>query len=103
MPRAQSVYAIVNAGFLFELKNDNVTVSNAFIVYGAINKNFTHAKKTEKLLTDKKLFDDETLQSAFKCLDLEIICDEAAPEPEPEQRKQLAIALFYKVRHACIY
>lgn len=97
MPRAQNAAAIVNAGFLFEMGGDLNTVMNATIVYGNINSQFTHAFVTEKLLDGKKLFDDGTLQLAFRSLETELRTDVDPPEAPPENRRQLAIALFYKV------
>ncbi|XP_066250858.1 xanthine dehydrogenase/oxidase-like [Euwallacea similis] len=95
MPRSQNAHAMVNAGFLFQLTNSGI-VQSAQIVYGAINPNFIHAKKTESLLKGKQLFDNTTLQSAFKSLDSELQPDWILPDPTPAFRKQLAINLFYK-------
>lgn len=97
MSRAQNVHAIVNAGFLMKLKDDNLTVSEATVVYGAINTDFLHAQKTEAFLKDKPLYDDATLQGAYKTLNEELDCDVHPPDPSPEARKALAISLFYKV------
>ncbi|KAK9891885.1 hypothetical protein WA026_017370 [Henosepilachna vigintioctopunctata] len=94
MPRAQNAHAIVNAGFVFQLK-DNI-VKKATIVYGHINPDFVHATATEKYLTGKELFNNYTLQGAFASLSKELKTDLVLPEPGPEFRKQLAIALFYK-------
>ncbi|XP_045464415.1 indole-3-acetaldehyde oxidase-like [Harmonia axyridis] len=95
MPRAQNAHALVNAGFLFEMNSEDM-VKNARIIFGNINPSFIHATKTEKYLIGKKLFDDDTLQGAFEKLSEELQPDVNPPEPEPEFRKQLAIALFYK-------
>ncbi|CAG9813286.1 unnamed protein product [Phaedon cochleariae] len=94
MPRSQNAHAIVNAGFLIKLNNN--IVEWARIVYGGINGHFIHAKKTEIILKGKNLFNNETMQTAFKSLDQEIQPDDAPPEPTPEFRKKLAISLFYK-------
>lgn len=96
MIRAQNTHAMVNAGFLIQLDRNSV-VSSATIVYGAINPNFVHAKAAEQYLVGKKLFDNGTLQGTFKELDQELKPDYVPPDPKPEFRKQLAIALFYKV------
>lgn len=96
MPRAQNAHAMVNAGFLVKL-DENSVVTQARIVYGAINPSFVHAERAEAYLTGKKLFDNETLQGTFKELDAEIQPDHVLPDPDPKFRKQLAIALFYKV------
>ncbi|XP_066141648.1 uncharacterized protein [Euwallacea fornicatus] len=95
MPRSQNAHAMVNAGFLFQLTNSGI-VQSAQIVYGGINPNFIHAEKTESLLKGKQLFDNTTLQSAFKSLDRELQPDWVLPDPTPAFRKQLAINLFYK-------
>ena len=97
MPRAQNTHANVNAGFLFQF-NTNGTLDSARIVYGNINPTFAHASETEKLLTGKNLFDNAVLQQAFASLLDELTCDLIPPDPSPEYRKQLAVALFYKVR-----
>lgn len=96
MIRAQNAHAMVNAGFLVQLDR-NGAVRNATVVYGAINPTFVHAKRAEKYLVGRKLFDNGTLQGTFKELDQEIRPDYVLPDPHPEFRKQLAIALFYKV------
>lgn len=95
MPRAQNAHAIVNAGFLVKLKDG--VVEKVSIVYGNINSKFIHATETEKFLVGKKLFDNNTLQGAYKLLEKEITPDHILPDPAPEFRRQLAIALFYKV------
>lgn len=97
MPRSQNTHAIINAGFNFKVKNDLNTIEEAKIIYGAINTTFTRAKITEKLLSGKQLFDDNTLQEAYQSLDSELQCDISPPDPSPDARKQLAISLFYKV------
>lgn len=95
MPRAQNAHAIVNAGFLYKLKDG--VVENASIVYGNINEKFIHATGTENYLKGKKLFDNATLQGAYGELSKELLTDDVPPDPTPAFRKQLAIALFYKV------
>lgn len=41
MPRKQNVHALVNAGFLFRINNDNYLVEERpVIVYGNISKTF---------------------------------------------------------------
>lgn len=95
MARAQNTHAIINAGFLFQLGNRN-KIRKATIVYGNINPNFTHAKKTESILLGRDLFDNNTLQKAYSTLNYELVAEEAAPEPLPERRKAIAIALLYK-------
>ncbi|XP_050507821.1 xanthine dehydrogenase isoform X1 [Diabrotica virgifera virgifera] len=95
MRRAQNAHALVNAAFLVELNSKNV-VQSATIVYGCINKDFIHASATEALLKGKTLFSNDTLQQVFDSLNKELDCDYAPPDPSPEFRKNLAIALFYK-------
>lgn len=95
MPRAQNAHALVNAGFCFKL-DSNKKVESATIVIGNINPQFIHATKTEEFLKGKELFNDDTLQGAFKTLEEELKPDFVLPEPEPEFRKQLSIALFFK-------
>uniref|UniRef100_A0A182IX03 Aldehyde oxidase n=1 Tax=Anopheles atroparvus TaxID=41427 RepID=A0A182IX03_ANOAO len=57
---------------------------------------FTHASRTEELLTGKKLFDNETIQQALITLASEIRPDWILPDASSEYRKHLAIALFYR-------
>lgn len=94
MPRAQNAHALVNAGFL--LKLNGMKVDSARIVYGGINPNFVRARGTEKFLAGKVLFDNNTLQGAYKVLDNELKPDYVLPDPPPDFRKFLAISLFYK-------
>ncbi|EFA13013.1 xanthine dehydrogenase/oxidase [Tribolium castaneum] len=95
MPRAQNSHAHVNAGFFFKFSTDSI-LESATIVYGNINPTFIHASESEKLLAGKNLFDNNTLQQVFATLSKELITDVIPPDPTPEFRKQLAIALFYK-------
>ncbi|KAF2900404.1 hypothetical protein ILUMI_05782, partial [Ignelater luminosus] len=95
MPRAQNAHALVNAGFLFKL-DANSNVQSARIVYGSINPEFVHAKNSEKYLIGKSLFDNNTMQTLFQTLDSELFPDYVLPDPSPEFRKKLAIALCYK-------
>ncbi|KAF2885005.1 hypothetical protein ILUMI_21179 [Ignelater luminosus] len=95
MPRAQNAHALVNAGFLLKLDDSN-KVESARIVYGSINPSFIHAQNSEAYLTGKNLFENETLQGVFETLDKELVPDFVLPDPPPEFRKQLAIALMYK-------
>ncbi|CAB3227920.1 unnamed protein product [Arctia plantaginis] len=96
MPRAQSVHAIVNAGFLYEIDKQTQIVKQARIVYGALSPNFIRACATESFLVGKQLFTNQTLQAALGVLDGELIVEENPPEPSVAYRKQLAKALFYK-------
>ncbi|KAK9891881.1 hypothetical protein WA026_017366, partial [Henosepilachna vigintioctopunctata] len=96
MPRAQNSHALVNAGFLYKLDSEN-KVQSANLVFGNINPEFIHATETEKFLIGKELFKNETLQGAFTLLAAEINPEPMLPEPEPEFRKQLSLALFFKV------
>ncbi|KAL3274968.1 hypothetical protein HHI36_019743 [Cryptolaemus montrouzieri] len=95
MPRAQNAHALVNAGFLYKLDSKN-TVLSASIVFGDINPEFIHASKTEQFLIGKELFNNDTLRGAFKTLAEEVKPDFILPDPHPEFRKQLSIALFFK-------
>lgn len=97
MPRSQNAHAIVNAGFLFKFKQNEQVLEKISIVYGNINPTFIHATKTEEALINKDPFLDDTLQLALMTLSSEINPEEALPEPSPEYRKILALALYYKV------
>nr|XP_023021560.1 indole-3-acetaldehyde oxidase-like [Leptinotarsa decemlineata] len=95
MPRAQNAHAMVNAGFLLELTNNN-TVKSARIVYGGINAQFIHAVNTENLIKGQILFDNNLLRRAYKSLNQELQPDHVVGDASPEYRKNLAISLFYK-------
>lgn len=95
MPRAQNVHAIINAGFLFKIKNEKVQSST--IVFGNINPLFIHATNTEKYFLNKNIFDNTVLQGAFSNLQKELNPDYILPNQKPEFRKKLAISLLYKV------
>ncbi|RXG55648.1 Indole-3-acetaldehyde oxidase [Armadillidium vulgare] len=58
---------------------------------------YTHAKKTEVLLTSKALSSDITIQAAIKSLGEEILPDVDPLNSSPEYRKSLSQALFYKI------
>ncbi|CAG9788241.1 unnamed protein product [Diatraea saccharalis] len=95
MPRSQNAHAIVNAGFLYKLNNNNIVLESR-IVFGGLSPQFIRALQTEQVLINKNLFENNTLQSAIKTLDKEIIVEENPPEPSAEYRKRLALGLFYK-------
>lgn len=118
MPRAQNSHAYVNAGFLLQTNDKRDRAIKATIVYGGIRpevsalllrekswKNlisfnffqFIHATKLEQYLSGgKDLFNNVTLQGATKVLSAELNPDWVLPDPSPDFRKNLAIALFYK-------
>lgn len=96
MPRSQNAAAIVNAAFLYHMK-DKETVTKASIVIGGLSKKFIHAEETEKYLLGKNIFTNEVLQEALKVLENEVIVEENPPEPSVDFRKKLALGLFYKV------
>ncbi|CAH0550009.1 unnamed protein product [Brassicogethes aeneus] len=94
MKRAQNTHANVNAGFHFGM-NKNI-VKSCTMVYGSINPHFVHATNTENYLKNKNLFDNKVLQESFKILSEELKAVDEPPEPSPEYRRDLAVALFYK-------
>ncbi|XP_073981070.1 uncharacterized protein isoform X1 [Rhodnius prolixus] len=97
MPRKQNVHALVNAGFLFRINNDNYLVEERpVIVYGNISKTFTHAYNTESYLTGKPLTNQETLKNALKILSKEIDPEKCPLKASPEYRRTLAVSLFYR-------
>lgn len=102
MPRSENSHAFVNAGFLYNLSTDNV-VKSARIVFGALSptnakSNYSRACATENFLIGKKLFTNETLTSAIKILEQELVVEYNPPDPSVEYKKNVAIGLFYKVR-----
>ncbi|KAF9801456.1 hypothetical protein SFRURICE_013236, partial [Spodoptera frugiperda] len=99
MPRSTNYHAIVNAGFLYQLNNQNKVISSR-IAFGGLSSSFTRATKTERFLVGKQLFTNDTLQSALKVLSDEIVVVENPPEPSVEFRRRLALGLFYKIQCA---
>nr|XP_049700673.1 uncharacterized protein LOC110380995 [Helicoverpa armigera] len=95
MPRSQNASALINAGFMYRLNKDN-TVKSAKIVFGALSPTFYRAKATEQFLVGKQLFINETLSSALKILNNELIVEDNPPAPSVEYRKKVALGLFYK-------
>lgn len=93
--RIQNAHAYVNAGFCIRLSKDGKVIS-ARICYAGIRPKFTHAVATEKLLHGRDLFTNSTLQLALNSLNNELKPDWVLPEAQPEYRKNLAIALFYR-------
>lgn len=100
MPRAQNAHAYVNAAFLIQFTETDV-VKNARIVYGGINPDFIHASNTEQYLVNKHLYDETTLRNVLEMLNSEIKPNETIEEVSPKYRKDLALALFYKVGYQC--
>ncbi|CAH2056999.1 unnamed protein product, partial [Iphiclides podalirius] len=97
MPRSQNAHAQVNAAFLYEFKTkEDETVKSARIVIGGLSAKFVHATNTEKILINKKLFTNETLQTALQVLEEEIIVQEIPGFLSPDYRKKCALGLFYK-------
>ncbi|XP_045537073.1 indole-3-acetaldehyde oxidase [Papilio machaon] len=94
MPRAQNAHAIVNAGFLFQLKSSNVT--SCCLVFGNISPDFIRAKETEGILKGLDLYKDESLQKALAKLSQEIVPKDFPTEPSAYCRKAIALGLFYK-------
>lgn len=100
MPRSQSAHAIVNAGFMYKL-NRNSIVNECRIVYGGLSPSFVRASATEAYLIGKNLFENMTLQTALRKLNMELVVTEYPAEPSIEYRKKLALNLFYKVSYSC--
>lgn len=99
MPRAQNAHAMLNAAFLFEftMNGNRKSVKSCRICYGGIHPQFIHAEKTEHLLTGvDNLYTNEHLQNAIVSLKDELRPDWVLPDPSPEYRKNLAIALLYR-------
>lgn len=97
MPRSQNAHAIVNAGFLYKYKNSNNRVTESRLVFGGLSASFSRARSTEIFLRNKVLFINETLRSAVRMLETELRVEEIPGETSVAYRKQLALALFYKV------
>lgn len=96
MPRAQSSFAIVNAGFLYKI-NQNHKVQESRVVFGGLSPSFVRAMKCEDILRNKDLFSNTTLQVAIRTLKQELIVSHDPPEYSVEYKTQLSLALFYKL------
>lgn len=96
MPRAQNAHAMINAGYLFEF-DESKAVKCCRICYGGVNPTFIHAEATEKLLTGvSDIYTNDMLKKVIKSLQNELQPDQILPDPSPDYRKTLAIALFYR-------
>lgn len=78
--------------------NEKHEVQHINIVYGSISRYFIHATKAEHYLIGKVLFRNNVLQDIFEILHAEINPEHLPPEPDEVFKRELAIALFYKVR-----
>ncbi|XP_011694377.1 PREDICTED: xanthine dehydrogenase 1-like isoform X1 [Wasmannia auropunctata] len=96
MPRAQNAHAHVNAGFLFKLDSKGTVLERPNIIFGGINKNFSHASNTELILVGKSILDNQVLKTALKTLHDELQPNHELPDYSPEFRRTLAEGLFYK-------
>ena len=68
------------------------------IIFGGIDTNFLHAKKTEKVLLDKSIIKNlrSTLKEALDTLHGEVYPNHVLPDYSPKFRKILAEGLFYR-------
>nr|XP_024214404.1 xanthine dehydrogenase-like isoform X2 [Halyomorpha halys] len=98
MPRRQNVHALMNAGFLFKIKESNkyTVEERPNIVFGSVGPNFVHASNTENLLRGKSLLNAQVLEEAKSTLSKEINPVDEPPEASPEYKRMLSIALFYR-------
>ncbi|XP_075976856.1 uncharacterized protein LOC142977054 [Anticarsia gemmatalis] len=94
MPKAQNAHAIVNAGFLYQIKKD--AVISCRIVYGGLSANFSRAYNTETYLRGKCIFTNKVLQGAIKVLDKELVVEKNLQQMSVEYRRYVSKALFYK-------
>ncbi|EAT42288.1 AAEL006163-PA [Aedes aegypti] len=97
MPRAQNAFALMNAAFLLKFDASKTITEEARICFGNISANFTRAEETERFLVGKTVFSNDSLQAVIKSLNAELQPDWILPESSAEYRKNLAIALFYKL------
>ncbi|KAK9496478.1 hypothetical protein O3M35_013241 [Rhynocoris fuscipes] len=98
MPRKQNVHALVNAGFLFRINRNynNYVEERPVIIFGHINRNFNHAYNAENYLTGKPLLNNNVLKYVLQILSSELKPEYDPVEADPEYRKKLAMALFYR-------
>lgn len=96
MSRAQNAQSIINGAFLFEFNSKKDKIISAKICFGGISTDFIHAEKLEKFLVDKNLFTNDNLQGAIQVLKDELKPEEIGDMPTPEDRRRIAISLFYK-------
>ncbi|XP_021694254.1 xanthine dehydrogenase 1 [Aedes aegypti] len=97
MPRAQNAFALMNAAFLLKFDASKTITEEARICFGNISANFTRAEETERFLVGKTVFSNDSLQAAIKSLNAELQPDWILPESSAEYRKNMSIALFYKL------
>lgn len=96
MPVAQNKHAYVNAGFLIETDTTTNRVKSARLCFGGINPTFTHARRTESLLSGRDLYTNQTLHVICQSLENELECNDDCELAAPAYRKRLAVGLFYK-------
>lgn len=96
MPRAQNVYAYVNAGFLFKFDKHFKVTEKPNIVYGGVSSTFVHADKTETYFIGKNLLDEKIFKAGISILAQEINPHEKGFNGSASYRKKLALNLFYK-------
>ncbi|KYN05923.1 Aldehyde oxidase 2 [Cyphomyrmex costatus] len=96
MPRAQNARAHVNAGFFFKIDIDGKVYDYPNIIFGGINKDFIHARKTEQMLLNKSVFDKKVLESSLQTLHNELLLDNVPPDFSQKFHSVLAEGLLYK-------
>ncbi|XP_055877626.1 uncharacterized protein LOC106059685 [Biomphalaria glabrata] len=94
-PRWQNAHAYVNAAFRLPAVGLDIK-GRPSLVYGGINADTEHALKTEEFLTNKTL-SDAVVQEALNILSSELNPEFDLVLASPKYRKDLSIALLYKV------
>ncbi len=105
--RRQNCQALVNAAFLLPLRGggaDGAILGRPSIVFGGLRNKILRASETESLLEAhagqvgrEVLGDQETADKLFHTLDRGCDPGDIAVLANPEYRRHLATALFYKV------
>ncbi|XP_028415709.1 xanthine dehydrogenase-like [Dendronephthya gigantea] len=97
MPRHQNAHAYVNAGLRVLIDSSQTVRGVPSFVFGGIKNSPMRASATEQYLSEKNLWDFETLKGCLNLLNKEIVPESSLLKASMEYRKSLAVSLFYKL------
>ncbi len=101
--RRQNCQALVNAAFLMPIQSDGAILGLPTLVFGGLEQKITRAKKAEKFFHEfigsyKRPFDEpDTMAKLFATVHDECDPGDISTLADPAYRRNLAVALFYKV------
>ncbi|KAF6211819.1 hypothetical protein GE061_012334 [Apolygus lucorum] len=97
MPKRQNSLALMSAGFLFRMLNDDCKVEEEpKIIFTNIDKDLGHCPNAESVFIGKSIWDPELLTRAMDALYSEIQPAHNPMKPSPEYRRKLACSLLYR-------